>query len=372
MNKPIHVTSKDQWRLLKEKSASITTGDSTGILDHLAPLSALLEIPFISDSKELLSSAKKYYPQVKQVYIPSDCALHSFLGNHFDLLFVSSALYRHNLQPLCEMFSGKKIEFCYCPHGNSDKSLKQFNLQNLCLIYGDQMEQRLRQIDLLKHLQVAIKTGNYRLAFYQKHQKFYDTLIEEDIFNHFEKKQKTLLFTPTWEDFAKSSSLREVGLPLLENLPSHLNLIIKPHPWHERNESGFLSLLEEMCFKKGNALVVREYPLVMPLLKRVDVYLGDFSSIGYDYLYFNRPMFFFDPKNRTDKEDSSSSLLHTCGERIPHSEYKNIYQVLEKAKHLGKKEKRLKLYPFAFEEKIDVSSLQETIFSQIANTFPIH
>ena len=371
MKEPTQTISKDPWRLLKEKSASITTGDSIGILDHLAPLSALLDIPFISDSEDLITSAKKYYPQVKQIYIPTDQALYPYLSKHFDLLFVSSALYRQNLQPFCELFSGKKIEFCYCPHGNSDKSLKQFKLQNICLMYGDQMEERLRSNDLFNHLQVGIKTGNYRLAFYQKYKQFYDALIEEEVFKNFEKKQQTLLFAPTWEDFALSSSLRDVGLPLLKKLPSHFNLIIKPHPWHERNEPGFLSLLQEMCFNKGNALVLREYPLVLPLLERVDIYLGDFSSIGYDYLYFNRPMFFFDPKKRLDKIESSSSFLHVCGELIPESEYQNIYELIETSKDKGKNGERRKLYNYTFEENIDFNSLKKHIFSKLDASFAL-
>jgi len=372
LNQPTQTISEFRWRLLSARSASLTTGDAIGILDHLAPLSYFLDIPFISDNKELLVSAKKYYPQVKQVYIPTDQPLYTYLANHFDLLFVSSALYRQNLQPLCELFSGKKIEFCYCPHGNSDKSLKQFSLQNACLMYGDQMEERLCSRDLLNHLQVAIKTGHYRLAFYQKYKKFYDAIIEDEIFKHFAKKQQTLLFAPTWEDFALSSSLRDVALPLLKKLPSHFNLIIKPHPWHERNEAGFLSLLEQMCFDKGNAIILREYPLVLPLLQRVDLYLGDFSSIGYDYLYFNRPMFFFDTKKRLDKIESSSSFLHRCGELIPESKYQNIYQLIETSKDKGKNRERLKLYNYTFEKTIDFNSLKKQIFSNIVDSFSFY
>ncbi len=361
--------SKNTWRLLKKKSASITTGDSVGLLDHLAPLSAFLDIPFVSDNKELLVSAKKYYPQVKQVYIPSNQPFYTNLAKHFDLLFVSSGLYRQKLQPLCELFAGKKIEFCYCPHGNSDKSLEQFALQNACLTYGDQMEDRLHSSGLFNHLQFVMKTGNYRLAFYQKYKQFYDAIIENEVFKSFKKKQKTLLFAPTWEDFALSSSLLDVGIHLIKALPSHLNLIIKPHPWHERHASGYLSLLEEMCLNKENTLMLREYPIVMPLLNRIDIYLGDFSSIGYDFLYFNRPMFFFDPKKRLDKMEISSSYLHACGKVIEESRYQSIYHEIEKKQNINIGVKRQKLFNYVFKKNVNFDLFKERLFIAFEKAF---
>ncbi|MEM7174678.1 MAG: CDP-glycerol glycerophosphotransferase family protein [Chlamydiota bacterium] len=348
-------------------SICLAPGDSVNHLDHLAVIAYILDIPLITDEELLLETTQKYYPQVKPIYIQKHAQILEFLATHYDALFVSSANYRKDLSPLFEVIFRKKLQFWYCPHGNSDKPMKQFGLQQMSLIYGDQMEERLAKASILPKLKAYVKTGNYRLCFYQKYEQFYDTLVEEEVFSGFKKRQRTLLYAPTWHDLEASSSLFDVGKLLTEQLPDQYNLIVKLHPWLEHHHSGLVNLLREKYQSKPNVVILTLYPLVFPILKRVDLYLGDFSSIGYDFLYFNRPMFFFDPASRKDKNCLSSNFLHTCGTLIPQHRYQTLYSFIEAEldRDPALAKKRREVYDHAFGASCDFSSLRQEVEAKV-------
>ena len=212
------------------------------------------------------------------------------------------------------------------------------------------MEDRLRKENHLSQLTSYVKTSHYRYPFYKQYKTFYDNLVEKDVFSQFKKKQTTLLYAPTWQDLQSSSSLFEVGTAIIKQLPDHYNLIVKLHPWIDHHQQGFVTMLKEKYQSKPNVVILSLYPLVLPLLHRADMYLGDFSSISYDYLYYNRPMFFFDPKERKEKEKKESTLIHDCGVRISEDKFASIFTFIEQNKidTAAIKEKREKLFRYTF------------------------
>ncbi|MBI3211195.1 MAG: hypothetical protein HYZ47_00705, partial [Simkania negevensis] len=194
----------------------LAPGDSVNHLDHLAVIAYIMDVPMITDEEKILATLQKYYPQVKPLYIPQHERIIEFFAQNFDFLFVSSANYRRDLSPLFHILFRKEMLFWFCPHGNSDKPMHQFQSQHLSLIYGDQMEDRLKEENILPKIQGVVKTGNYRFPFYKKYETFYDDLVEKEIFSKFAKKQPIILYAPTWEDLENSSSLFEISLPLLD------------------------------------------------------------------------------------------------------------------------------------------------------------
>lgn len=346
----------------------LAPGDALNHLDHLAVIAYLLDVPLVTDEESLFSITKKYYPQIKPIYIEDRTKILEFLASNYEVLFVSSTNYQRDLSLLFELIFRKKMQFWYCPHGHSDKPMKEFALQHMSLVYGDQMEDRLRKAGDFLHLKAYVKTGNYRFPFYLKYEAFYDQLVEEEVFSNFKKRQKTLLYAPTWHDSRASSSLFEVGEKIIKQLPDHYNLIIKLHPWIERQRPGVVHLLREKYGDKPNVVILSLYPLVLPLLKRVDIYLGDFSSIGYDFLYFDRPMFFFDSQERNDKQCPEASFLHNVGTFISEKEYEALYPFIEA--HLDQEsasssQKRKELFSYAFGPSCDLRLLRERIERQV-------
>jgi len=343
----------------------LAPGHSVNHLDHLAVIGYTLQLPIIIDDDTVYQSLLQYYPQITPIYIQEHQRVLAYLAEHYDTLFISCAHYRGELAPIFEDLFKKKMRFCYCPHGNSDKSIDHFRLQNFSLIYGDQMEDRLRKMDMLSQLTGYVRTGNYRLSFYRKYETFYDQIIEEQVFSHFTKKQPIILYAPTWPDMEDSSSLLDVGISIIDQLPDHYNLIIKLHPWAQYYQPGFVCHIQEKYRERHNIKILALSPLIFPLLKRTDIYLGDFSSIGYDFLYFNRPMFFFDASKRMRIREEATHL-HSCGMLIPEISYQNIYRFIDKNLHLQNQyiEKRKKLYHYAFGEMCSLGNLRKDIIKR--------
>jgi len=349
----------------------LAPGDAVNHLDHLVVISYIMDVPIVTDEESVYESLQKYYPQVKPIYIEHHQRILEYLSEGFDTLFVSCANYRRDLSPLFEIIFRKQMKFCYCPHGNSDKPLTQFKLQNFSFIYGDQMEDRLNKMDVIQNFDAYVRTSNYRFPFYRMHERFYDKIAEEEVFSKFEKKQPTILYAPTWQDMESSSSLFDVGIPIIDQLPDHYNLIVKLHPWLQHHQAGHVHLIREKYQNRPNVTVLSLFPLVLPLLKRTDIYLGDFSSIGYDFLWFNKPMFFFDPRERERSREEATNL-HSCGTLIPESSYQDIYGFLEKdlLKQDRYKESREKLYHYTFGEEIDFDTLRREITEKMLARVP--
>ena len=362
----MNATLKKNTLSSKACGVCLAPGDSVNHLDHLAVVAYFMQIPLVTDEESVYECIEKYYPQITPIFIREHQRILEYLAARYDTLFVSGAHYRRDLAPLFEIFFRKKVHFWYCPHGNSDKPMDQFKLQNYSLIYGNQMEERLGKMAILPQLDAYVHTSNYRFPFYLENEDFYDEHVENEIFSQFKTKQPTLLYAPTWEDMENSSSLFDVGFPIIDQLPDHYNLIVKLHPWLQHHQPGHVHLIREKYKDFPNIVVLSLFPLVLPVLKRTDMYLGDFSSIGYDFLYFNRPMFFFDPEKR-EKTRAEANSLHNCGTVIPKSAYHRIYDFIDENLHSQSslKEARSKLYRYTFGDNRNFEELRKEVTDKL-------
>ncbi len=280
-------------------------------LDHLAPLCSLLDIPLITDVKRIYIACKKYYPMVN-IHLQEgiDFSL-EYLANNFDTIITSSRFYAKELQLLLQTL-GTDMRFIFCPHGNSDKGILNpemdpFQDQETAFIYGNQMRERIESLSCKPNQLIEI--GNYRLHFYLKYKDRYDKIIEEEIISFFKEKRNVVLYAPTWQDMESSSSYFSVIDLLLKQVDDSFNLIVKPHPLLKEKYPSHLIRLTEKYRNHQRVLILEDFPLIYPLLNIVGIYLGDFSSIGYDFLYFQRQMLFCNPRKRSDK----GCFLHQCG-----------------------------------------------------------
>lgn len=303
-----------------------------------------------------------------------DCSL-QYLANSCELLLVSCKHWARELAVLTYTMFNKKLRVCYCPHGNSDKgslnpSSDLLINQDLSLVYGNHMKDMLSSRGVLQSLQGVITTGNYRHAYYLQHQKFYDDLVEKDIFSKCPEAKKIILYAPTWQDPENSTSFFEACDPIIQQLPDDHFLIVKLHPNLENEDPAKVYRLLGKYEHIKNVLFLIQYPLVYPILNRVDIYLGDFSSIGYDFLCFNRPMFFFHPTTRKRNADLGLFLFQ-CGVEIPPQAYSNIYAFIEKSildKEEELKKKREEIYSYTFEKNISLKQMKEDLTQLVKNT----
>ena len=159
---------------------------------------------------------------------------------------------------------------------------------------------------VLNQLNQYVITGNYRYTYYKKHKKFFDELIEKEILSHFKEKKKIIFYAPTWMDLEESSSFFDCASAVLDSLPEAYNIIVKPHPQLELDNTTLYYQILGKYHKHPRIFFLTDFHLIYPILNIADIYLGDMSSIGYDFLVFNRPMFFLNKDNRNPKKDRRS------------------------------------------------------------------
>ncbi len=279
-------------------------------LDHLGVLAILLDIPMIVTDPDTFQLAKKFYPKLNCILKdPLDVSL-QFLADNYDVIIMSGRFLSDEMLPLFDMLFRKKMRMIYCPHGNSDKghSLKDHPSQDISLVYGQHMLDLLEKTGALAKISSYVITGNFRAHFYLANKSYYDSIAQNMLGPQLDKKKKTLLYAPTWANKENTSSFFSKCEEIIERLHPQFNLVIKLHPWLEDQAFAQTNYVREKYAKIGNVIFLSHFPMIYPLLNLCDGYLGDFSSIGYDMLFFAKPMFFF---------GSNRGAIYHCGQEVP-------------------------------------------------------
>ncbi|NGX39810.1 MAG: putative CDP-glycerol:glycerophosphate glycerophosphotransferase [Chlamydiae bacterium] len=325
------------------KTAAISTGPSTH-LDHLAPLCALLDIPLVVTELDHIAIGERFYPMVDIQYVPLEELTLETIATNFDTIIETGKFWAMELKPLINMLFGKEILFIFSPHGNSDKEdiLGKEVEQDIDLVYGPQMHK-------LKPGRRVIEIGNVRHWFYQKYKSHFDEFADEAI--SIDPEKKTVLYAPTWTTTATTSSFFSHAEEVIGELKKEVNLIIKLHPLLEENDPAAFHRIIGKYEKEVTFLL--DFPAIYPLLEKVDIYLGDTSSIGYDFLYYNRPMFFL----------GKNGSLTKCGE--PFRGETSLQNSQEELSHIRKK-----AYEEAFGPVISGSDLREKIEALLEKAGP--
>ena len=193
-------------------------------------------------------------------------------------------------------------------HGMSDKPFtyeRDFSDYALCLCVG------LRQVErLLRHRHN--RTMKFAVVGYPK----FDRFPSEP--KAFRNDKPTVIYCPTWRKGGLSSvgwliEHPEVVAEILEDY----NLMVKPHPNtlnpnREYYDASIVGALRELqgvkLIHSGN---------VMPWLAQASLFLGDISASGYEWLYFDRPMVFLNPRPGElwrSRDVGSLTYLWQCGD----------------------------------------------------------
>lgn len=340
---------------MKKKVGSLIYGNQFNYLDHLAPICYFLNIPLITNNEEISIAAKKYYPKVKVLFI-DNLNIHFYVAKNFDIIIscITKSLFDANFKFHQDQLN-KNIQIVWCPHGNSDKGktcqfFESLLNEKLVLVYGKKMIDFLKEKKVFHTISQVIEIGNYRLEYYKKFKNFFDNILINEVLKKFKTKKKIILYAPTWKDAENSSSFEKNFEILLKTLPEKFNLIIKLHP-NLIEKFNFEIEMFKLKNEKNNILFLENFSLIYPLLNVVDVYLGDFSSIGYDFLFFKKPMFFLQSENLILNSD-----LYKCGELIKDE---NIYDIIEKGiiKHKYKNQIK-KMYDYTFKSYGKIQNLK--------------
>jgi len=323
--------------------AGLVYGPMPHHLDHIAIIAHMMSIPLIVTEESLATQAKLYYPGLKVIYWDPSCVAENLVSS-FETIFCSMP------RPLfdeafffAQKLLKKKVRTIWLPHGNSDKGYQAPSMEALehdttAWVYGQKMIDFLKEKKVFDHLDVTV-VGNFRYAYYQKHRAFYDGLVDQII----PTTKKVILYAPTWKDTENSSSFDEAFPILIKNLPPEYALVVKPHP----------NLVTAEIPQRSDVFSLKDFPPIYPLLNRTAIYIGDMSSIGYDFLTFNRPMYFLNP-NRRDPKNDPGLFLHRCGATINPEDYDKLYDLLDDQVHLSSLRKEIYDYTFRSVKQIDI------------------
>ncbi|MDE3055192.1 MAG: CDP-glycerol glycerophosphotransferase family protein [Verrucomicrobiota bacterium] len=282
------------------------------LLDHIAPLASLLNIPLLLADEEMFTLSSLHYPHTQRELIENPSP--TLLAKRFNAL-VACKFWPPHLKKMFNHLCNKEMRLIFCPHGQSDKGFQEpllapYALQDIVLLYGQRQIAMLQELQLWDQIQKWARIGNYRLLYYQKYKNYCDQLAEQQIFSHLSPNLPTLLYAPTWKDADAATSFFHLGPLLAAAKPSDWNLVVKPHPLLEIRDPAAYYIAVHALEKKPNVLLLSNFPSIYPLLNRCDAYLGDYSSVGYDFLFFERPMFFFSSPH------FPQGALHSCGSSI--------------------------------------------------------
>lgn len=308
---------------MKFPLVAISTGPITH-LDHLAPLCFILEVPLIVTDPEQEKLGKFFYPMVDLEYIPFSELSLEMIAHNFNAIITSGKFWAMELGPSIEMLFGKKIQFIFAPHGQSDKEtlLNRPVSQECELVYSPKQDQ-------------SIVIGNIRRWFYEKYKTHFDKLSAP----FFTSSKKTVLYAPTWQTTATTTSFFDHADRIISTLNESYNLLIKLHPLlEENNPAAFHRIIGKY---EQEVQFILDFPPVYPLLEKTDIYLGDFSSVGYDFLWYDRPMFFI---------ATGEAALQKCGESFEGN-------IDSDQKHLSMNRKELYQKTFAACDPLKIKAL---------------
>lgn len=288
--------------MTSERWIAIHTGPAH-YLDHLGILCIELGVRLLVTEEATFLAAQKFYPRLDCRYVDLKDLSLEYLAHHFDVIFESGHLWAFELLPLMELMFHKKMRIVYCPHGNSDKGYSQKNPipKDISLVYGSHMVDHLKRTGSL--LNSTVLTGNYRYAYYRQNPTFYDNLLQEIFEGKLDTHKKKIFYAPSWPDGENRSSFLECSR-VIEEVGEFYNVIVRWHPFLDEIYPAQTEQLRGKYENRKGVVFLSEFPCIYPILNACDGYLGDFSSIGYDFLAFDKPLFFL---------DSHFGKLYECG-----------------------------------------------------------
>lgn len=257
-------------------------------LDHLIPLAIELDLPVMTRSEALYDLICEFYPKARQIWIPP----HEMLPLSKESVIISTLpRFQLELELFLEMQLYGSFESVFCPHGLSDKELLSSRFEELykdqkVLLYGLKMGQEIPSSCCFFYV------GNYRKHHFASHRNQYKEKLLPYL-KPFSKATWKLLWAPTWMDKATGNSYLPQILrkSLLGKIPEEIEIIFKPHPHLALQIPSLLKEIKEASHTTPNLHYIENVPYIYPLLEMVDSYLGDTSSIGYDFLTTGKPFF---------------------------------------------------------------------------------
>lgn len=308
--------------------------NEVAFLDHIVPFLQIMGFPLLVCDPYLKELVEIYYPPM-EVIVASDYCLDPLLEPYDTYIYTEHYRRATGFFQFGSFYANGFARSIFLFHGNSDKYrdiywIEQLAGEDIVLVYGQQFFDWIKEKGVASKIGKIIFCGNYRLVFYQKMRHFFKLTISG---------RTKALYAPTWTSPVLTcdrrryfSNVLDVYEGLLKALRG-VDLYVKLHPYFEKLMPTEAALISQSNFG----------PPIYPILEEMDFLIGDFSSISYDFLYFQRPIFLF-------KEKKPWAVSVTLD---------NLKENVQKSHALSQKE----AYEYAFGPHKPLKSLKEEVLN---------
>jgi CDP-glycerol glycerophosphotransferase (TagB/SpsB family) len=129
-------------------------------------------------------------------------------------------------------------------------------------------------------------------------------------------------------------------MKVINEIGSDFNLLLRLHPFLEDLYPAQVEIIKSLT-----AIELSSFPSIYPILRRADYYLGDASSVGYDFVSLDKPLFFLE---RFEGE------IYDCGLTLSKNDnYGKILKEFHDHKHLSGKRNELARKVFGIQKSFD-------------------
>jgi CDP-Glycerol:Poly(glycerophosphate) glycerophosphotransferase len=303
-------------------------------VEHLAPVCAMLGAPLVVCDSAGQERAVASYPRLEPVVVRNFAmpegirrVQRALRELDADVIFCSDLIARRTLRAYFRDWPAKP-RVVHVPHGFSEKMQRwsrDIAFQDIALMLGRHAIDQLRAMGVTAAECTMVVAGNLRRAWYAQNRAFFTA--RRIAWGLPDDPRRTILYAPTWDDRIGSTSFFSAFTTLLEGVPRGSRLVVKLHP-HLEQKAPQVTALCARAAGRDDVIVLRNCPLVLPILDVADVYIGDMSAMAYDYLGFDRPMFFLNQVANSAR-DPLYSRLFRCGATIGPADYAAIYATVE-------------------------------------------
>jgi hypothetical protein len=254
---------------------------------------------------------------------------HAVLARRPRAIYYSELYDRAGLR---ELFGGRRDapRVVYVPHGFSEKRqawARTTAFQDIAVLYGQHAFDQLAAWGVAGYLHHFVLSGNLRRTYHAMHAAAFRPALAAHGLDG-PHPERTLIYAPTWEDAIGSSSFFRAFASFANALPAGWRLVVKLHP-HLESQGASIDRLSAL-YRGRDVILVRGSPLTFPFLDLADAYVGDMSSLAYDFLAYGRPMFFTNPTAGTNA-DAAGSRLFACGTIVAPERYDDLYRIVDDA-----------------------------------------
>jgi len=180
-------------------------------------------------------------------------------------------------------------------HGTSDKTYNLWPVAreyDLLLLPGERAYKVMSEAGLLKE-------NNYAVVGYPKMDRvFRGEFNRDDAVRNLglDPNRPTVLYAPTWRDYQFNTSLPRYGAEVLSTVPPDYNLIVKLHPNTKLYDRKNYGMVERLAGQKPRTKLLGFEHDIIPVMAAADLLITDISTVSHEFLCFDRPMIFLDPR----------------------------------------------------------------------------